>query len=343
MNAGRTAKETYDMRISSTFRRTWLLRSVAAVCAALGAAMPLCVAAQADYPNRTVKVIYPFGPGGVPEAVLRIFTNELQARFGQSFVIEHKPGASTNIAATLAARASPDGYTLYMSNLASNALNMWTYKKLAYDPEAFATIGMMATTAFYVVVRPDSPFNTVQDLVSAANKSPVSFKYGSLGNGGAAHLVTELFKAKTGIKELLHVPYKSGASTDLMAGRLDFMVDASVINQVKNGQLKALAVATPRRWPTMPELPTTAEAGFPDVTMQAFMGLCAPVGTPPAILDKLNQAMREIAANPENAKRMLALHAQPMVATRAQAADFIRETSEKWRPVIKSLNLEFED
>ena len=302
------------------------------------------VHAQDDYPNRTVKIIYPFGPvGGVPEQVLRIFTNDLSSRFGQSFVIEHRPGASTNIAAAIAARARPDGYTLFMSNVASNALNKWTYKKLDYDPESFATISIMATTTFLIVVNPDSAINNIQDLVTSANKSTVSFKYGSLGNGGAAHLLTELFKTKTGIKELLHVPYKSGATTDLMAGRLDFIIDASVINQVKTGQLKALAVTSPKRWPTLPDLPTTAEAGYPDVTMLAFIGLSAPSGTPPVILEKLNQAIREIAANPDNVKRMLSIHAQPMITTRIQAADFIRETSDKWRPVIKSLNLNFED
>jgi tripartite-type tricarboxylate transporter receptor subunit TctC len=328
---------------TSSRKRAFLLAALPAFGAACLGLLPLGAGAQADYPNRPMKVIVPFGPGSVPEAVLRIFTIEMSSRFGQPFVIEHKPGAGTNIAAGFVAAAPPDGYTLLLSNLASNALNKWTYKKLAYDPDAFTTAGMMATTAFYVVVRPDAPYGSVQDLVNAANKSPAGLKYGSLGSGGAAHLVTELFRARTGIRELLHVPYKTGASLDLMAGRLDFMVDASVVNFIKTGQLKALAVATPKRWPTLPDIPTTAEAGYPDVTMQAFMGLSAPAGTPATVLEKINQAMREIAANPENEKRMLALHAQPMVATRAQAAEFIRATSEKWRPVIKSLNIAFED
>ena len=328
-------------------RRTFTQSALATIASSMPGVglglMPLVSTAQSGYPNRPVKVIVPFGPGSVPEAVLRIFTTDMASRFGQPFVIEHKPGASTNIAAGFVAAAPPDGYTLLMSNLASNALNKWTYKKLAYDPDAFTTAGMMATTAFYVVVRPDAPYATVQDLVNAANKSLTVFTYGSLGSGGAAHLVTELFRAKTGIRELLHVPYKSGAAVDLMAGRLDFMIDASVVNFITTGQLKALAVATPRRWPTLPDIPTMAEAGYPDVTMQAFMGLSAPAQTPRPVLEKLNQAMREIAANPEYEKRMLVQHAQPMVATRAQAAEFIRTTSEKWRPVIRSLNIAFED
>lgn len=230
-----------------------------------------------------------------------------------------------------------------MSNLASNALNKWTYKKLSYDPDAFATIGLMGTSAFYIVVRPDSPFKSVSDLVNTANKSSESLKYGSLGTGGAAHLVTELFRSKAGIKDLLHIPYKTGASLDLMAGRLDFMVDASVVNQIKTGQLRALAVATPKRWPTLPEIPTTAEAGLPDVTMQSFIGLSAPAGTPVAILEKLNKAIRDVVSDPENENRILALHAQPMRGTRQEANDFIKQTSEKWRPVIQSLKISFED
>jgi tripartite-type tricarboxylate transporter receptor subunit TctC len=299
--------------------------------------------AQADYPNRPVKVIVPFGPGSVPESILRIFTNDFAKKFGQPFIIEHKPGASTNIAAAYVAQAAPDGYTLLMSNLASNALNKWSYKKLTYDPDAFATIGVMGTSAFYIVVRPESPFKNVNDLVNTANKSTESLKYGSLGSGGAAHLITELFRSKAGIKELLHVPYKTGASLDLMAGRLDFMVDASVVNQIKTGQLRALAVATPKRWPTLAEIPTTAEVGLPDVTMQAFTGLSAPAGTPVAILEKLNKAIRDVASDPENETRILALHAQPMRATRQEANDFMRQTSEKWRPVIQSLKISFED
>ena len=301
------------------------------------------VCAQADYPNRPVKIIVPFGPGSVPESILRIFTNDFAKKFGQPFIIEHKPGASTNIAASYVAQAAPDGYTLLMSNLASNALNKWSYKKLNYDPDAFATIGVMGTSAFYIVVRPESPFKSVSDLVNTANKSSESLKYGSLGSGGAAHLITEMFRSRAGIKELLHVPYKSGASLDLMAGRLDFMIDASVVNQIKTGQLRALAVATPKRWPTLPDIPTTAEVGLPDVTMQAFTGLSAPAGTPVAILEKLNKAIRDVASDPENENRILALHAQPMRVTRQEANDFIRQTSEKWRPVIQSLRISFED
>ncbi len=308
--------------------------------AAWGAAR---TAGATDYPVRPVRVVLPFAPGSVPEAVTRIFTTAFAARFGQPFVIDHKPGASTNIAAAFVAGAAPDGYTLLMSNLASNVLNKWTYRKLGYDPDLFEHIGVMATTAFYVVVRADAPYNSVRDLVEAANRSPVPFKYGSLGNGGAAHLVTELFREKTGIRELLHVPYKTGAVLDLIGGRLDFMVDASVVNQVRSGQLKALAVATPRRWPTLPDVPTTAEAGCPDVTMQAITGLCAPAGTPVAVLDRLHQAMRDVAVQPEAIARMRALHAEPMLATRAEAAAFIRSTSAKWRPVIQSLNIAFED
>jgi len=298
---------------------------------------------QSDYPNRAIKVVVPFAPGSVPESVLRIFTQEMTARFGHPIVIEHKPGASTNMAAAYVANAPADGYTLLLTNLASNILNKSTYKKLAYEPDAFMQIGLMAVTGFYVVVRADSPYQSMNDLIQAAQNSPVSFKYGSLGSGGASHLVTELFRTKTGIKELLHVPYKSGAALDLIAGRLDFMIDASVINQVKSGQLKALAVASSKRWPTLPDLPTTTELGYPDVTMSAIIGLSAPAKTPAGILDKLNQTMIDVGKNPENIKRILAMHAMPVSMTRAETQDYIKQQSEKWKPVIQSLQISFED
>jgi len=193
------------------------------------------------------------------------------------------------------------------------------------------------------VVRPESPYNSVQDLVRAAKESPTGLVYGSHGNGGANHLITELFRTKVGIKQLLHVPYKGPEShVDLIAGRTDFMIDGAAINLVQSGRLKALAVAFPKRWPTQPNIPTMAEAGYPDVTIATFFGLSAPPGTPVAILEKLNQAMRAIAANPETEKRLLALNMLPMAASRQETADFIRQQSEKWGPVLKSLNIIFD-
>ena len=303
---------------------------------------PLGASAQSDYPNRPVKVISPF-VGGITAAIALNYTKELQDRFGQPFVLDNRPGASTNIAGAAVAAAPPDGYTLFISTLASHALNKWSYKSLPYDPEKLTTVGMMGVNAFYVVVRADSPYNSVQDLVKAAKESAAGLSYGTHGEGGANHVITELFRTKAGIGKLLPVPYKGADShRDLIAGRIDFMIDGSAISLVGSGRLKALAVAYPRRWPTQPNVPTMAEVGYPDVTIATFFGLSAPPGTPVPILDKLNGALVEIGKDPEVGKRLLALNVLAMPSNRQETETFVRQQSEKWRPVLKSLNIAFD-
>ncbi|MBL8377754.1 MAG: tripartite tricarboxylate transporter substrate binding protein [Burkholderiales bacterium] len=311
------------------------------------AVMALAVAAnahaQSDYPNRPVRIIVPFGAGGLSDNLTRLFAKELSERLGQPFVPDFRPGASTNIGAAALAASPPDGHTLFVATIASNALNKWTYKKLPYDPDGFVNVGMLAVNTFYVVVRPESPFQTVQDLVRAARESPKGLSYGSHGNGGANHMITELFRTRAGIRDLLHVAYKGPEShVDLMAGRTDFMIDGAAINHVQAGKLRALAVAFPKRWPTQPNVPTMAEAGYPDVTISTFFGLSAPAGTPAAVADKLNAALRAIASHPEMDKRLLAMNMMPMSMSRTEMNDFIRAQSDKWGPVLRSLNIVFE-
>ena len=321
----------------------WRRRHILASGLAGAAAMALPVRAQADYPNRPVKVLVPFGAGGLSDNLTRLFANELSARLGQPFVLDFKPGASTNIAAAGLAQSPPDGYTLFVATMASNALNKWTFRNLGYDPDKFVSIGMMGVNTFYVVVRPDSPWNSVADLVKAAKDSPKGLSYGSHGLGGVNHMVTELFRQKAGIPNLVHVPYRGPQShVDLMAGLTDFMIDGAAIGQVQAGKLKALAVAYPTRWPTQPNVPTMAEAGYPDVTVQTFFGLSAPAGTPPSIADKLNAAMRQIAAQPDFEKRLLAMNMLPQPMGRAEMDLFIAQQSQKWGPVLKSLNINFD-
>lgn len=299
--------------------------------------------AQSDYPSRPVRILVPFGAGGLSDNLTRLYANELSARLGQPFVLDFKPGASTNIAATALAQAAPDGHTLFVATMASNALNKWNYRNLGYDPDRFVAVGMMAVNTFYLVVRPDAPWNSVADLVRAARESQKGLVYGSHGLGGVNHLVTELFRAKAGIGPLVHVPYKGPEShVDLMAGRTDFMIDGAAINLVQAGKLRALAVAYPRRWPTQPNVPTMAEAGYPDVTMMTFFGLSAPPGTPAAIADKLNVALRQIATQPEFEKRLLGMNMMPQAMTRPEMTEFIAQQSQKWGPVLRALNVSFD-
>jgi tripartite-type tricarboxylate transporter receptor subunit TctC len=283
----------------------------------------------------------PFPPGGLSDTLSRLYGRELAERLGQPFVIESKPGAATNIGAALVAQAPPDGYTLLVTTIATNALNKWGYRNLTFDPHGFAEIGMFGINTLYVMVAATSPYRSVAELVKAAKESPAGLTYGSFGSGGPNHLIAEVFRRATGIQKLVHVPYKGAneASVDLIAGRIDFMIDGATINLVNGGKLRALAVTFPKRWPTQPDVPTMAELGYPDVTITTYFGLAAPAGTPAPILDKLNDALRAIASNPEIDKKLLALNVMAMPAKRADAAAFMRQQSEKWGPVLKSLNV----
>jgi len=328
---------THSFLAARRLRRRAVLTGAAAALA-----LPTLAQSQADYPSRPVKILVPFGAGGLTDNLTRLYANELSARLGQPFVLDFKPGASTNIAASALAQAQPDGHTLFVATMASNSLNKWTYKNLGYDADRFVPVGMMAVNTFYVVVRPDAPWSNVADLVKAARESPKGLAYGSHGLGGVNHMVTELFRQQAGIPQLVHVPYKGPEShVDLMAGRIDFMIDGAAVHHVQAGKLRALAVAFPRRWPTQPQVPTMAEAGYPDVTVQTYFGFSAPAGTPAPIADRLNAAMRSFASHPDAEQRLLAMNMLPQPMGRAEMAEFMAQQSQKWGPVLRSLNINF--
>lgn len=328
------------MRAVHAARRALLCGLPAAFAVALLGAPPVAVA-QADYPNRPVRIVVPFPPGGLSDSLARLYGRELAERLGQPFVIESRPGAATNIGAAHVAQSPADGHTLLVTTIATNALNKWAYRKLAFDPHGFAEIGMLGINTLYVMVAANSPYRSVPELVKAAKESGPGFSYGSFGNGGPNHLIAEVFRRSTGITRLTHVPYKGAneASVDLIAGRIDFMIDGATINLVTGGKLRALAVAFPRRWPTQPEVPTMTELGYPDVTITTYFGLAAPPGTPAPILDRLNEALRAIAAHPETEKKLLALNVMAMPVGRREAGAFMRQQSEKWGPILQSLNV----
>lgn len=297
--------------------------------------------AQTDYPNRPVRIIIPFPVGGLSDSLARIYGKELSERLGQPFIVESKPGAATNIGAAYVASAPNDGYTLLVTTIATNALNKWTNRPLSFDPHGFSEIGMLGVNTLYVMVGANSPFRTVQDIVKAAKESPQGLSYGSFGSGTPNHMLAEMFRQSAGIQKLTHVPYKgaSDSSIDLIAGRIDFMIDGATINLANSGKLRALAVAYPNRWPTQPAVPTMAEVGFPDVTISTYFGLAAPPNTPPVILERLNAALRAISSTQDMEKKLLLLNVMPMSVSRQEATSFMRQQSEKWGPLYKTLEL----
>ncbi len=299
------------------------------------------VHAQSNYPNRPVKVVVPFPTGGLADSLTRLYTKELTEKFGQPFVLDYKPGAATNIGASYVAQSPADGYTLLLTTIATNGLNKWAGRPLDFDPYGFAEIGLLGVNTLYVMVPMQSPYKSIADLVRAAKENSAGLSYGSFGSGGPNHLIAEVFRRSAGISKLLHVPYKgtNEAVIDLIAGRIDFMIDGSTINLVASEKLRALAVVFTSRWPTQPNVPTMIELGYPDVTMSTYFGLAAPANTPPVILEKLNDALKIIANSPEVEKRLSALNVMPLKVGRAEAMQFMRRQSDKWGPVLKSLDI----
>jgi len=299
------------------------------------------VHAQSNYPNRPVKVVVPFPTGGLADSLTRLYTKELTEKFGQPFVLDYKPGAATNIGASYVAQSPADGYTLLLTTIATNGLNKWAGRPLDFDPYGFAEIGLLGVNTLYVMVPMQSAYKSIADLVRAAKENSAGLSYGSFGSGGPNHLIAEVFRRSAGISKLLHVPYKgtNEAVIDLIAGRIDFMIDGSTINLVASEKLRALAVVFTSRWPTQPNVPTMIELGYPDVTMSTYFGLAAPANTPPVILEKLNDALKIIANSPEVEKRLSALNVMPLKAGRAEAMQFMRRQSDKWGPVLKSLDI----
>jgi tripartite-type tricarboxylate transporter receptor subunit TctC len=252
------------------------------------------MAARAAYPDRSVKIIVPFAPGGGTDLIARVLADFMTKDLGQPVIIENKPGAGTIVGTAAAASSAADGYTLVMATFA-HAVNPSINSKLPYDTfKAFAPVALMARSFNIVVVNPKLPFKALQDLTAYAKSNPGMLNYGSFGIGTSAHLAGELFKNLAHV-DLTHVPYKGSAPaiTDLLGGQIQIMFTtvASVASYVEGGQLRALAVTSAQRSPAFPDLPTISEAGVPDYAAESWYGLYAPVGTPPEAVARLNASV----------------------------------------------------
>jgi tripartite-type tricarboxylate transporter receptor subunit TctC len=320
------------------FRRTLLRGTLASTGASLALAMPGWASAQ-TYPDKTARIVVPYPPGGPTDIVARLVGQKLSERYGQSFVIENRPGAGGNIGAENVARAAPDGYSLVVGTTA-HAINPSVFKELSYDVVAdFAPVALFTLMPLVLVVHPDVPARTVQEFIELSKKPGSELAYASSGNGQSTHLAAEMFKSMTGAR-LNHVPYKGSAPalTDLAGGQVAAMFDTtlSAMPQVKAGRLRALAVTTAQRSKAAPEIPTIAESGVPGYEATAWNGLLAPAGTPKAIVDELNRAINEILKSPEVAERLAADGVEAGTGSAEDFADFIRAEVSKWAKVAES-------
>ncbi|GAB2818827.1 tripartite tricarboxylate transporter substrate binding protein [Comamonas piscis] len=309
----------------------------------LGAAALLPFTSQAadpkKYPDRAVRVVVGFSAGGTTDVVARIMAKELTAELGQSFVVDNKPGAGSNIATEQVARAENDGYTLLFVAVTS-AINQTLYPKVRFDLEKdFTPIALGAKVPNVLVVNPSVPVNNVQELIAYAKANPDKVSYASSGSGTSIHMAGELFKLRTGLKTQ-HIPYKgsSPALTDLMGGQVQFMFDnmPSAWPHVKAGKLKALAVTTTKRSPTAPDLPTMEESGIKPFDVSSWFGLIAPAGTPPEVVAKLNAAMNRAFDKPQVKEAYEKLGAVAEKNTPEQFGAFIKSEVAAWAPVVKS-------
>ncbi len=295
---------------------------------------------HADYPESTVKVVVGFPPGQATDVVARFLSQKISENIpGSNFIVENKPGASGILGARIVAGSQPDGLTLMMGSSATLAVNPALYSDLPYDVKKdFAPIGLTVTVPLFMVVTPDFPAKTVQDLVDMARKAPGTINYGSGGSGVTNHLAMEMFKQAADIK-LTHIPYKGGpaAITDLMAGRINVMFETSpaVLQHIKDGRLRALAVSSSKRAIAAPEIPTIAESGFPGFEAVPWIGLVAPAGTPQPVIDKLSAISMKVLREKDFVTKLQGLGADPVGNTPAQFAAYIDAEMKRWAAAVK--------
>ncbi|HWI82123.1 tripartite tricarboxylate transporter substrate binding protein [Ramlibacter sp.] len=296
---------------------------------------------SADYPSGPVRIVVGFSAGGPTDLAARLIAAKLQTAFGQTFIVENKPGAGSNLASEIVANAAPDGATLLMA-AAPLAINNHLYKTLKWDVlKSFEPISQVMSAPCILAVRPES-YKTMAELLADARKQPGKLSFSSSGAGGSQHLAGELLQQKAGIK-LIHVPYKgaSPALNDLLGGQIamGFMTSLSSVPYFKSGKLRALAVAAPQRLPQLPDVPTMAEAGLPGVEINSWSGLLAPARTPPEIVAKLQREVAKALASPDVRDKLVSQGAVVVGGSAAEFARYLAREHEEYGKLIRSINL----
>ncbi len=309
-----------------------------------GACMPLmhpvALAQSAAYPSKLVRVVVPFPAGGATDIMTRNITQKLNEAWKQPVVVENRAGANGMIGAEAVAKSQADGYT-YLAATIAHSSGVSLFPKAPYQLQKdLQPVAIMGLIPLVPVVRADSPIRSLQDLV-ATSKSK-SLNAGSSGNGTAAHLGLELFKSATGTT-IQHVPYKGGAPamTDLLGGQIDviFALLPECLPHVKSGKLRALAVTSDKRYPLLPDVPTTSEAGIPGIEVTSWNGLMVPSGTPRDIVSKINAEVTRISGVPEMRARIVELGFQPVAMSVSDAENYIRADVERWAKVIRDAGI----
>jgi len=300
------------------------------------------VHAADDYPSRPIQMIIPFAAGGPTDIVGRIMAAKMGELLGQQFVVENRAGAGGNIGAEAVAKATPDGYTILMATVSTNAINPGLYKHMAYDAiRDFAPLGRIGVTPTLLLVNPSIPANDAKSLIALIKADPGKYNYGSSGVGSILHLCGEEFKALAGGLDITHVPYKGSApmDTDLLGGHIAMAFDATptAMPLAKSGKLRALGAGMAKRLPAMPDLPTLQEQGLKGYECYTWNALLAPADTPKPNVEKLNTAINEALADPEVFSALEKAGIDPTPgSTPETTADFVKAELTKWAPIIQA-------
>jgi tripartite-type tricarboxylate transporter receptor subunit TctC len=323
-----------------------LLRSALRALIFFAAALCAGICPAQDYPNKPVRIIDGFPPGGNTDFLARVVGQKLSENWGQPVVVENRPGAAGNIGADTVAKAAPDGYTLFMGLIGALAPSMALYPKLPYDlMRDFAPVGVVADSLLVLFVHPSLPVKTLKDLVALAKARPGELNYASCGVGCVTHLATESFKLRAHIN-MTHVAYKGGspATAAVVSGesQLTFGSLATSLALIKAGRIRPLAVSTPQRSKSLPDVPTIAESGFPGFDFTMWYGLLAPAGTPPAVVSKLNLELARILRSPAVAERLASVELEPRIGTPEEFGAILRKELKLYSDLIKAAGIRAE-
>ncbi len=310
---------------------------------AMALSLALTAQAQNTYPSKSINLVVPYGAGGNADSRSRQLAQKMSVILKQAIVIDNKPGAGGNIGTEFVARSAPDGYTIGMGNFAPMAVNKTLFGNLRYDPEtALTPIILIEKGPLILVVNPNSPYKTIQDIVTAAKAKPGTLTFSSGGIGGSHQLSAELFMQNAGI-QMIHVPYKSGSAalTDLMAGNVDMMFDQmySAVPNIRADKLRPIAITSKKRSPLFPSVPSFAELAYPKVEVLNWQGFIAPAGTPKPIIDILNKAANEALKDPQLRELMLSQGNEIGGGSPADFAALIKSEAAKWSAVVKTGNI----
>jgi tripartite-type tricarboxylate transporter receptor subunit TctC len=303
---------------------------------------PAMAQTTAPYPSKPVRIIVGYQAGGPTDLVARLLASKLQAALGQPVIVENKPGAGSNIASEAVALASPDGYTLMVA-AAPITMNGFLYKNLKFDVQkSFEPISMLMSAPVVLGVNPGTPAKNLSELIALAKKQPGALTFASSSTGGTVHLAGEMFKQRAGI-DILHVPYKgaSSALNDLVAGHVTmaFMTSVSHVPHLKAGNPRPIAVASAKRLPQLPDVPTMAEAGMPGFEVDSWNGLFAPAGTPSDIIARLQRETAKAVASPEVREKLYAQGAVPVGGTSAEFREHIKKEVNHWSQFLKTVKV----